>query len=145
MFTVVPGDSAMGGLSLDGFTVGTHKHWCHETQRTKAWYKQKHGIRRKSHQHEITKTWTSRPNNATLGALQTYSLSNRSLLTLSQNVWLHISIIILASPNKSSRGLQDLGHHVVNETVLIPDLQLVKLWLVVSKGKQREIQWLCRC
>lgn len=59
--------------------------------------------------------------------------SNWSVLTLGQNVWLHISIVILAGPNKSPGRLQDLGHHVVNETVLIPDLQLVKLWLVLPK------------
>lgn len=56
-----------------------------------------------------------------------------SALTLSQNVRLHISIVILAGPNKSSRRLENLGHHVVNKPVLIPDLQLVKLWLVIPR------------
>lgn len=59
--------------------------------------------------------------------------SNWSALTLSHNVWLHVSIVILAGPNKSSRRLQDLSHHVVNEPVLVPDLQLVELWLVLPE------------
>ncbi|PWA19079.1 hypothetical protein CCH79_00004828 [Gambusia affinis] len=37
-------------------------------------------------------------------------------------------------PNKSAAGLQTLGHHVVNESVLVPDLQLVKLGLVRPAG-----------
>lgn len=55
----------------------------------------------------------------------------RTYYTLSQDVWLHVSIIVLASPNKSTRRLQNLSNHVINEPVFIPDLQLVKLTLVV--------------
>lgn len=56
-------------------------------------------------------------------------------LTLCQDVRLHISIIVLAGPHKGARGLQDLGNHIINKSVLIPDLQFVKLRLVVPVKK----------
>lgn len=55
-------------------------------------------------------------------------------LTLSQNVGLHVAVVIFAGPDKSAGRLQDLGHHVIDETMFIPDLQLVKLWFVLPGG-----------
>lgn len=52
-------------------------------------------------------------------------------LTLSQDVGLNVSVVVLTRPHEGSGGLEDLGHHVVDEPVLVPDLQLVKLRLVV--------------
>lgn len=54
-------------------------------------------------------------------------------LTLSQDVRLHVSVVVLAGPHESSGGLQDLGHHVVNKAVLVPDFELVELGLVVPE------------
>ena len=48
-------------------------------------------------------------------------------LTLSDNVRLNISVVVLASPDEASTGLEALGHHIVDQTVLIPDALLVKL------------------
>lgn len=52
-------------------------------------------------------------------------------LTLCKNIRLDISIVVLAGPHKGSRRLEHLSDHVINKPVLIPDLQLVKLRLVV--------------
>merc|ERR1719361_1633781 len=50
---------------------------------------------------------------------------------MGQDIRLDISIIILTRPNKGTIALQDLSHHVVNETVLVPNTQIIKLSLVV--------------
>merc|ERR1719361_894977 len=50
---------------------------------------------------------------------------------MGQDIRLDISIIILTRPNKGTIALQDLSHHVVNETVLVPNTQVIKLSLVV--------------
>lgn len=52
-------------------------------------------------------------------------------LTLRKDVGLNVSVIVLASPHKGSGRLQHLGDHIVDKPVLIPDLQFVKLWLVI--------------
>lgn len=33
-----------------------------------------------------------------------------------------------------------MGHHVINQPVLIPDLQLVKLWLVVPAKARAQLK-----
>jgi hypothetical protein len=58
---------------------------------------------------------------------------------LSQYVRLNISIVVLAGPDEGSGGLEDLCHHVINEAVLVPDLQPVKLWLVVPVENTGEL------
>lgn len=55
-------------------------------------------------------------------------------LTLCEDIRLNISVVVLASPHKGSRRLQHLCDHIVNKPVLIPDLQFVKLRLVVPEG-----------
>ena len=56
-------------------------------------------------------------------------------LTLGDRVRLHVSIIVLAGPDKPSLGLHGLSDHVIDETMLIPDLLRFKLSLVVSEMK----------
>jgi hypothetical protein len=43
-----------------------------------------------------------------------------SIMTLSQEVTLHISIIILASPDIASFTLEGIGNHIINKTMFIP-------------------------
>ena len=55
------------------------------------------------------------------------------------SVRLHIYIVVLACPNKPSLSLQALCHHVVNETVLVPNTCLLKLLLVLTaEGRGEE-------
>lgn len=54
--------------------------------------------------------------------------------TLSYRVRLDISIIVLARPHESSLRLHCVGDHVVNQTVLIPNLLLFKGLLVLPEA-----------
>lgn len=121
MFTVVPGDGAMSSFSLNCLPIRTQQHWCHESQTTETWSQYRD-------MPAITINSSATPCSSD-GSWQ----NNCGSLTLRQDVWLHITIVILTSPNKSSRRLQDLSHHVVDETVLIPALHLFKLWLVLPE------------
>ena len=56
------------------------------------------------------------------------------------SVRLHVSVVVLTRPNEPSLTLQALCHHVVNETVLIPNACLLKLLLVLTaegRGEER--------
>lgn len=55
-------------------------------------------------------------------------------LTLGQNVGLDVPVVILARPDEAPRRLQHLGHHVVDQAVLVPDAELVEVGLVVPVG-----------
>lgn len=50
--------------------------------------------------------------------------------TLRDDVRLHIPIVVLAGPNDSTVSLDNLGDHVVNESVLVVDALLFELCLV---------------
>lgn len=56
---------------------------------------------------------------------------NAFRLTLSHRVRLHVSVVVLTSPDKSSFRLHGLGHHVINQSVLIPDPLSLELRLVL--------------
>ena len=60
-------------------------------------------------------------------------------LTLSDNVRLNISVVVLASPDEASTGLEALGHHIVDQTVLIPDALLVKLRGILSEQNIKQL------
>lgn len=47
-----------------------------------------------------------------------------------------VSIVVLAGPDKASLTLQGLGHHIIYESVLIPDLLGLKLRLVFTAVKR---------
>ena len=51
--------------------------------------------------------------------------------TLSDDVGLHISVVVLASPHEASGRLECLSDHVVNQTMLVPRSSLLKLTLVL--------------
>lgn len=63
------------------------------------------------------------------------SKKKKTRLTLGQDVGLDVSIVVLTGPHEGSRRLEHLGHHVVDQPVLVPDLQFVKLRLVVPAEK----------
>jgi len=52
-------------------------------------------------------------------------------ITLSYNIWLDISIVVLASPYESSVWLNTLSNHVINKSVFIPDFKFIKLWFII--------------
>jgi hypothetical protein len=52
-------------------------------------------------------------------------------LTLSNDIRLNITVVVLAGPHKAAGRFQGLGDHVVNQTVLVPDLLLLKLLYVL--------------
>lgn len=54
-----------------------------------------------------------------------------SLPTLRHRVRLHVSVIVLAGPDEAAVGLHGLGHHVVDQTVLVPDSLGLELSLVL--------------
>lgn len=54
--------------------------------------------------------------------------------TLGYRVGLDISIVVLARPHESSLRLHCVGDHVVNQTVLIPNLLLLKGLLVLPEA-----------
>lgn len=60
-------------------------------------------------------------------------------LTLCKNVRLNISVVVLACPHKSSGRFKHLGHHIINQPVLVPDLQLVELRFVVPVKAQTQL------
>ena len=60
------------------------------------------------------------------------------LLTLGHGVWLHVPIIVLTGPNEATLWFHSLGHHVINEPVLIPDILSFKLRFVLPEKWERE-------
>jgi len=50
---------------------------------------------------------------------------------LSNNVRLHVTVIVFASPNETSIALDDLGDKIVDKTVLVPESLLFELIHVV--------------
>jgi hypothetical protein len=50
--------------------------------------------------------------------------------TLSERIGLDVTIVVLASPDESSFVLESKGNHIINESVLIPDVLLFELLLV---------------
>lgn len=50
---------------------------------------------------------------------------------LGDRVGLDVSIVVLASPDVATVGLHGKGNHIVDETVLVPDLGLLELGLVL--------------
>lgn len=63
--------------------------------------------------------------------------------TLGYRVGLDISIVVLARPHESSLRLHCVGDHVVNQTVLIPNLLLLKGLLVLPEAQMLIIISVC--
>merc|ERR1719384_2457942 len=52
-------------------------------------------------------------------------------ISLSQYIRLDIAIIILTSPNEGTIRLQHLRNHIINQSMLIPNAQIIKLCLII--------------
>jgi len=52
-------------------------------------------------------------------------------ISLSDNVRLDVSVVVLASPDETTAAFEDLGDHVVNESVLVVNTLLDKEFLEV--------------
>lgn len=57
---------------------------------------------------------------------------------LSKNVGLHVSVVVLARPDKSTGGFDRLCDHVVNKAVLVVDACLLKQLLVLPDVRMSE-------
>jgi hypothetical protein len=51
---------------------------------------------------------------------------------LCDHVRLHVAVVVLARPHEAALRLQHLRDHVVDETMLVPDLVLVEVRFVFS-------------
>lgn len=65
------------------------------------------------------------------------------LPTLCHRVRLYISVVVLAGPNEASLRFHGLGHHVIYQTVLIPDAFGLKLSTVFPGHIRRSTQLCC--
>lgn len=50
---------------------------------------------------------------------------------MGEAVALHITVVVFAGPNESSLGFDHVGNHIIDKSVLIPDLLSLKLGLVL--------------
>lgn len=57
--------------------------------------------------------------------------------TLCHRVRLYVSIVVLAGPDEASIGFHGLGHHVIYQTVLIPDAFGLKLGTIFPGTHKR--------
>lgn len=60
------------------------------------------------------------------------------LLTLGHGVRLHIAVIVLTGPDEAPLGFHSLGHHVINEPMLIPNILGFELGFVLPKKQERK-------
>lgn len=60
------------------------------------------------------------------------SHKTKRTISLSNDIGLDISVVVFAGPDESTVSLEDLGNHVVDESVLVVDaLRLVVLLIVL--------------
>jgi len=52
--------------------------------------------------------------------------------TLSDDIGLDITVVVLASPHKAAFHLDDLGNHIINESMLVVNTLLLELLNVLS-------------
>mmetsp|Transcript_23347 Transcript_23347/g.41465 ORF Transcript_23347/g.41465 Transcript_23347/m.41465 type:complete len:377 (+) Transcript_23347:275-1405(+) len=79
---------------------------------------------------------------STVGGLSLYGLSIRgdedgsheaeTAVPLRDDVRLYVTVIVLAGPNEAAGGLEGLSNHVVDETVLVPNAELLEGGLVLG-------------
>jgi hypothetical protein len=68
--------------------------------------------------------------NRAIGALKNRGHESEGSVTLSNDVGLDVTIVVLASPNEATLRLDRVGNHIVNESVLVPETKLIELSLV---------------
>ena len=64
------------------------------------------------------------------------TIRKHKALTLSDDIRLNITVIVLTSPHESSIRLESLGYHIVNKPVLIPDTLLIECLLVFAINEE---------
>lgn len=64
------------------------------------------------------------------GSLQDTGHESQTSVTLGQSVGLDISVVVLASPDESSFGFDDVGHHIIDQTVFVPESFGLEVFLV---------------
>jgi hypothetical protein len=52
-------------------------------------------------------------------------------VSLRNDIRLHITVVVLARPYEASIALNSVGHHVINQSVFIPELTFLELCLIV--------------
>jgi hypothetical protein len=66
-----------------------------------------------------------------IGCVKDRGHQTKGTVTLSDNIGLNITIIVLTSPDKVTVRLEALGNHIINKTVLVPDTSSIELRLIV--------------
>lgn len=139
MLAEMSGDGSMSCLSFDGLAIGANQYTGHHPERSKAYENQQQvpvhicscicnlNVRVNVH---LYNTEHLQGQNYTVKALPWWVQTP----TLSYRVRLDISIVVLTRPDKSSLRLHCVGDHVVNQTVLIPNLFLLKGLLVLPEA-----------
>ena len=106
MFPVVPSDSSVSSLSLDGLSIRADEHRGHHSERAIAC---------------ITFMTSSLPIKITIDRL-----------TLRNDIGLDITVVVLAGPHETTLGFEHLSDHVIDETVLVGNAELLELGFVLS-------------
>lgn len=139
MLAVMPGDGSMSCLGFDGLAIGANQYTGHHPERSKAYENQQQvpvhlcscicnlNVRVNVH---LYNTEHLQGQNYTVKALPWWVQTP----TLGYRVGLDISIVVLARPHESSLRLHCVGDHVVNQSVLIPNLLLLKGLLVLPEA-----------
>jgi len=69
--------------------------------------------------------------NSSIWALKDRGHKSKRSESLGNDIRLDISIVVLASPDETSFGLNSVSNHIINESVLVPESLLLELLLVV--------------
>jgi hypothetical protein len=69
--------------------------------------------------------------NGAIGSLKHRGHETKRTVALRDDIGLHIAIVVLAGPNEATVGLDGVSDHVINETVLIPEIRSLELGPVV--------------
>ena len=68
----------------------------------------------------------------TIGGLKHGGHESEGTITLSDNIRLDITIVVLAGPDEATAGLDNVGNHIIDETMLVPKTGGLKLGFVRS-------------
>lgn len=89
--------------------------------------------------------WSSSPGSRSLTHKRTPVSSGRMSLrkslsgpTLCHRVRLHVPIVVFAGPNEAAVRFHSLGHHVIDQAMLIPDAFVLKMRHVFPEDKRAE-------
>jgi len=70
--------------------------------------------------------------NRAIGALKHRGHETERTVTLGNNIGLDITVVVLAGPDESTVGLDCIGDHIIDKTVLVPETGCLELRLVIS-------------